>query len=124
MGRLVVEGFEYCKVTKLMPFGAVSIPHPPEEPAGSAEAFDPAVHLRRMAMTDRCPAILPSSAVVGDSVWILFGCKMPMVLRMVREEEGVRYEVVGPCYLTTAMWGEALREFEEEGSQPQRVVLV
>lgn len=124
MGRLIVEGFEYCKVTELMPLGAVSIPHPPEQPAGSAEAFDPAVHLRRIAMTDRCPAILPSSAVVGDSVWILFGCKMPIVLRMVREEERVLYEVVGPCYLTTAMWGKALREFEEEGSQPQRVVLV
>jgi hypothetical protein len=124
LGRLVVSGFEICSVTELMPFGVSFIQHPPEEPAGQVEDFDPGQHLRRVALTEKGSGCVPSSAMVGDRVWILFGCKMPIVLRIMKNDRELICQVVGPCHLTNFMWGKALKEFEAGTYESQRVVLV
>jgi len=70
------------------------------------------------------PGILPKTAIVGDSVWILFGCKMPMVLKIVKDEGELVCQVVGPCYVKAVMWGGALRGIEVGTYESRRVVLV
>ena len=68
---LSVKGYKLCNIEELLPFGVVSSPHLPEKPVGVTEGFDPTRHLRRMVITEREPATVPSSAAVGDQIWIL-----------------------------------------------------
>jgi hypothetical protein len=116
-GKLRVRGFAVALLTQLLPLTPMSIPHPPEQLVGHAELFDPARHTRRFAMTGRGPAIVPAGAEEGDWVVVLMGCKMPVVLRHVQhdggEEDAVTAVVVGPCFVSTIMHGEALKEFQE-----------
>lgn len=124
---LSVQGFELCNIQELMPFGVETLPHIPDVPAGTMADFDPTQHHRRIATTDREPATVPSSAIVGDKIWILFGCKMPIVLRHVEwsESSGEQtFEVVGPCVVGTAMLGKALVEFKESAGKPDNILLV
>lgn len=99
VGKLVAQGFSLSKITELVPLAITSIPHPPEEPAGTAENSDPQKHLRRLALTDKGNSIVPAQTEVGDEVWILWSCKMPIVLRTVGDveyKEQLKYAVVGP----------------------------
>ncbi|USP79427.1 hypothetical protein yc1106_06701 [Curvularia clavata] len=127
VGILVAQGFLLSTITELVPLGITSIPHPPEEPAGTAESFDPQEHLRRMALTSKGNSIVPSQAEVGDEVWILWGCKLPIVLRTVGDagcKEQSKYTVVGPCYIPVYMWGRGLKEFQEARGEARKIVLV
>jgi hypothetical protein len=125
-GRLVVEGFPVAQVTQLLPLTPTSIPHPPEMPAGEAVLFDPTVHVRRFAMTDKKAGVVPGSAIEGDLIFVLFGCKMPITLRLVEiSEEGLTAMVVGPCYVPTIMYGEAMKDFlEDESAKKMKIVLI
>ncbi|KAL7786318.1 heterokaryon incompatibility domain-containing protein [Trichoderma ceciliae] len=52
-----------------------------------------------------------SDAKVGDEIWILFGCRMPMVVRPRGDNvggTGPRYEVIGPAVIPGLMRGEAI----------------
>jgi hypothetical protein len=124
-GKLIVDGFCITHVGQLLQLSVLSVQHPPEQPTGSARHFDPEEDQRRMAMTEEGGAIVPSAALMGDPIWILMGCKMPMVLRADDGEEGSdTFRVVGPCHLQTAMWGKSLKKFEESGGEMRRIVLV
>jgi hypothetical protein len=57
--------------------------------------------------------LAPAGARLGDSVAILLGCDIPLILR--RQEKG-GWIVVGECYVHGVMYGEAIRghdKFEE-----------
>ncbi|PVH76559.1 hypothetical protein DL98DRAFT_641110 [Cadophora sp. DSE1049] len=62
--------------------------------------------------------LAPSNAWEGDTVCILYGCSVPVILRKVDDDEGVYYELVGECFLYGMMDGEALRCL----TKPERVV--
>jgi hypothetical protein len=114
LNRLEVIGFEIAQIESLQPLYPMELPHLPERLTGSAVLFEEGKHLRRFAQSTRGPAIVPSAAVVGDPIWILLGCKMPMVLRPVPGTNEGDFEVIGPCYVSTIMFGEAI-ELEEAG---------
>lgn len=114
LNRLTVTGFEIARIQQLLPLFPNEMPHPPESPAGSAIQFEEGKHIRRFAQSTRGPSIVPSTAVVGDAIWILYGCKMPVVLRPAAGTlDKVAFEVVGPCYVSTIMFGEAIEWLAE-----------
>ncbi|KAH8893991.1 hypothetical protein GQ53DRAFT_86861 [Thozetella sp. PMI_491] len=51
-----------------------------------------------------CPSCTPE---VGDEVWVLFGCPMPILLRPVGERHSHRYAAVGCAFIPGLMDGEA-----------------
>ncbi|KAM0265138.1 hypothetical protein ACHAQJ_000291 [Trichoderma viride] len=55
---------------------------------------------------------------VGDEIWILFGCRMPLVMRPRRDEmsKGLRYQVIGPAVVPGLMRGEAVKDCDVQGS--------
>jgi hypothetical protein len=114
LNRLTVTGFEIARIQQLLPLFPNEIPHPPESPAGSAILFEDGKHIRRFAQSTRGPSIVPSTAAVGDSIWILYGCKMPVVLKpAARKLDKLSFGVVGPCYVTTIMFGEVIEWLAE-----------
>ncbi|KAH7237807.1 heterokaryon incompatibility protein-domain-containing protein [Fusarium redolens] len=64
-------------------------------------------------------ALLPKGVCVGDSVWILKGCRLPVVLRPSISHHGP-YEFVGGGYVYGVMNGEML---EKPGFEWQKVSL-
>jgi hypothetical protein len=59
--------------------------------------------------------LAPGTAKEGDIVCILFGCSVPVVLRMVTEDASDYYfKLVGDCYLHGFMDGEALLHNDNE----------
>lgn len=55
-----------------------------------------------------------SNVRVGDEIWILFGCRMPIVMRPKREEgKELRYEVIEPAVVPGIMKGEAVKVAED-----------
>jgi hypothetical protein len=56
----------------------------------------------------------------GDEIYLLFGCRMPAVLR---KQEGV-HRLIGFVYVCGAMDGEAMDELEANGSLIEEVVIV
>lgn len=63
--------------------------------------------------------LAPEDAQKGDSVCVLFGCSLPMLLRSQED----KFEVVGPVYLQGAMSGEAVTAVEVRAKQRQGFVL-
>jgi hypothetical protein len=125
LGRLRVQGFVVANVTKLLPLSPTSIPHPPEAPSGDAILFDPDKHVRRFAMMEKGEGVVPASAVEGDAIWIVYGCKMPIALREVRNRGAeLVCQVVGPCYVSVAMFGSALKAFHEDPNAVDRTVIL
>jgi hypothetical protein len=114
LNRLTVTGFEIARIQKLLPLTPSELPHPPERPLGSGTIFEEGEHIRRFAQSNKGPSIVPSTAVVGDAIWILYGCKMPIVLRAAAGTlDEVAFEVVGPCHVSTIMFGESIEWLEE-----------
>lgn len=117
LGQLNAKGFKIASIEQLHPLYPQRLPHLPERPTGSAILFEEGKHPRRFAESTRGISIVPSDAVVGDIIWILYGCKMPVVLRpataagMTDDMEAFR--VIGPCWVATVMFGEAIKWFEE-----------
>ena len=124
LNRLTVTGFEIARIQELLPLYPDTIPHPPERPAGSAIQFAEGKHIRRFAQLTMDPSVVPSTAVVSDAVWILYGCKMPVVLRPVaRTPDKEAFEVVGLCCASTIMFGEAI-EWLAEGQHNLEMVSI
>jgi hypothetical protein len=62
-------------------------------------------------------AIGPDIIAVNDVVTILWGCRLPIVLRPISGES--THEVVGPCYVDGIMEGEAVEKHENDGKEDQ-----
>jgi hypothetical protein len=58
------------------------------------------------------PGIGPEKCEVGDHICILWGCSVPVVLRPC----GLKYSLVGECYIQGMMGGEAMIVLRESGS--------
>ncbi|TPX14618.1 uncharacterized protein E0L32_005310 [Thyridium curvatum] len=79
-------------------------------------------HLAEVIFKKLLPAVtsrgyfaqLPSGSQPEDEIWIVRGCRQPIILCRSRERSGM-YQLVGSCYVHGIMQGEALdgREFEE-----------
>lgn len=53
----------------------------------------------------------------GDELWILFGCRMPIMMRPKKEEgKMLRYQVIGPAIVPGIMKGEAIKDAEDRGT--------
>lgn len=84
-------------------------------------AMQPRVKDKRFAVTsDGWISLVPPFSKVGDVVYVIEGCQVPLLLRKVksqdRDETGeTRYELVGECYIHRIMDGEAVEgvAFEE-----------
>ncbi|PMD64881.1 uncharacterized protein K444DRAFT_520287 [Hyaloscypha bicolor E] len=56
----------------------------------------------------------------GDLVCLLFGCRMPVVLR----PEGEYFRFMGECYVHGLMFGEGIEAFERGEYQMEKFELV
>jgi hypothetical protein len=74
---------------------------------------------RLMTTTDGRIGMVPQSSRPGDQVWIIFGCSVPVVVRV----SGERKELVGECYVDGIMDGEAVEEYRRDKTQERRLVL-
>ena len=62
---------------------------------------------------------VPSIALPGDKIAILFGCDMPLVLRT----RSGKYEVIGGCFVDGLMNGEIAEEVESGSLVPEMITL-
>jgi hypothetical protein len=76
---------------------------------------------RRLAVTVQGHfGLVPIATRKGDLVFLLLGCNIPMVLRVIK---GNKYKIIGGCYLQGFMEGEAMEDLEGENVQHGTVVL-
>jgi len=68
--------------------------------------------LSRLTYTGRL-GLLPVDAEPGDSICILLGCSVPVVLRPDDFEDPSHFVLIGECYVHGIMNGEALDKFDE-----------
>lgn len=60
--------------------------------------------------------LAPKTVQTGDTICILFGCSVPVILREHSTNQGIKhYELVGECYLHGMMNGDALKERNDPG---------
>ncbi|KAI8630299.1 heterokaryon incompatibility protein-domain-containing protein [Xylariaceae sp. FL1651] len=79
------------------------------------------VMCRRFFTTERgCVGMAPRSTRIDDCVYILKGCKVPLVLRA--RDDGT-YLVVGECFVEGMMNGEAIIDLEKGNFQESKVIL-
>jgi hypothetical protein len=64
--------------------------------------------------------LAPKRTVVGDSIFILFGCNVPLLLRPCGNGA---YKLIGECYVHGSMNGEAIALFERGYFEVQNVKL-
>ncbi|KAF2670886.1 hypothetical protein BT63DRAFT_423162 [Microthyrium microscopicum] len=64
--------------------------------------------LRLMTTREGALGMGPHTASLEDQVWILFGCRVPVVLRPLENW----YKLVGECYIDGYMNGEAIDEYK------------
>ncbi|ROV87825.1 hypothetical protein VMCG_10553 [Cytospora schulzeri] len=79
-----------------------------------------AVSGRYLFVTDtNSMGLCNSNARVGGQIWVIFGSRVPLVLREARQHEnsrpGSRYHLISDCFLEGAMDGEALVGMVEAG---------
>ncbi|KAJ2998462.1 hypothetical protein NUW58_g299 [Xylaria curta] len=54
----------------------------------------------------------PATVVPGDKITVLFGCKVPVILR----EQGRRYHLIGETYVDGVMYGEVMAKLRDSPS--------
>jgi hypothetical protein len=75
------------------------------------------IESRVLLATDDGHLVLGSQSTrQGDEVWVISGCKVPIVLRRVEEAARMAYTVVGQCFVPHAMLGEFLGKDNETNS--------
>ena len=81
---------------------------------------------RRFFTTDRGGVgLAPRQAKEGDSICILFGCSVPVLLRRHEVEEGPYYQLIGEAYLHEMMDGQAFwRKSEEEIMKDSKIFMI
>ncbi|GFP57784.1 heterokaryon incompatibility protein 6, OR allele [Trichoderma asperellum] len=61
---------------------------------------------------------------VGDEIWILFGCRMPIMMRPKNVEgKGLRYQVIGPAVVPGIMKGEVVKDTGEPVDHGTTIIL-
>jgi Heterokaryon incompatibility protein (HET)/Zinc finger, C2H2 type len=68
--------------------------------------------------------LAPESAQPGDLVVILYGCSVPVCLRMMPFSDNAQYKLVGECYVDCVMDGEAVDIKLDEDIQDVEFILV
>jgi hypothetical protein len=64
---------------------------------------------RRICWTDKeYMGLMPSAARQGSEIWLIRGCRMPLLLR--RIHLGNHFELIGDCYVHGIMYGEAFQQ--------------
>ena len=77
--------------------------------------------MRRLMMTmDGMLGFVPHDAQQGDSVFLLLGCNVPIILRDVGNRH---HKVVGGCYLHGILEGEAMKRVEAGQGNIKEVIL-
>jgi hypothetical protein len=61
------------------------------------------------------------SAALGDQIWVIFGCRMPLILRPEAGDDG-QFKVIGPAILPPIMRGEALEENGDTGRPRGQII--
>lgn len=127
LGRLNVEGFPIDQITHLYN-QTTSPPHLPEDISFSiraAKADDLSVLAATVIGREIC--LVPRDSQPLDLVFILYGAKVPFVVRLKENQQilenpdeergalrdGLEYEVVGPCWIPEMMWGQGIKDMEE-----------
>ena len=64
----------------------------------------------------------PTKAQKGDSVCILFGCSVPVVLRKVGTLEVPAFQLIGEAFIYNMMEGQAMSEYRGSESTEYRLV--
>jgi len=136
VGRLRVQGWPVDRITELMTFTA-DLPHIPLVPHVEVRPFNGSQDLRRLRKSeDGRTGIIPSTAQLGDEVYILQGSRLPFILRPIpgqevqRDTEGnivdytLRFSVIGPCWFAGLMYGKAIKAYQERKVEPLKIVLV
>jgi hypothetical protein len=139
-GVLIVKGLMYGRIQSLMDFTAY-FDGRPDEKVVHAVPFNERYHLKRLAkLGNGGTAEVPRDAVEGDLVMVLYGGKLPFVLRRLRrmaELVGERSEgqivhevdgkmlvevrdeglplmkMLGPCWVPGIMYGRVIKVVEE-----------
>ena len=75
---------------------------------------------RLMVTLDGMLGFVPHDAQQGDSIFVLLGCNVPIILRAVGKGH---HKVVGGCYLHGIMEGEAMERLEAGQSHIEEIVL-
>jgi hypothetical protein len=75
---------------------------------------------RKLIISERFVGLGPEAAQAGDIICILFGGRIPYLLRPSSDDS---YLLVGECYINGLMYGEALNHAEEWGVQKKEFML-
>lgn len=76
---------------------------------------------RRLMMTIKgCIGLVPINTQQGDIICLLLGCDVPMVLRVLENQQ---YKVVGGCYVHGVMEGEAMEWLEAGQRHTEEIIL-
>jgi hypothetical protein len=72
-------------------------------------SFDTATYGRKFFKTESGSiGLCPPHTKPGDEIWVLYGCRVPLMFRAQSGEEGRHYTFIGDCYLDGIMNGEAM----------------
>jgi len=114
LGKLLVKGLCLDQVGQLLDF-TTFIPREADVPFAPTKPFDKTTHLRRLCLTAAGQTgLVPREAAPEDLIFVLYGAKLPFVLRPVRsegedEKEIPEFEVVGPCWSPAYMFGGVMK---------------
>jgi hypothetical protein len=119
LGKLLVKGVVLDRVGPLLDF-TTYIPRGANVPFAPVEPFDKKIHLRRLCRTEAGhTGLVPREAEPEDLIVILYGAKLPFVLRPVQSEVDVdskELEVVGPCWSPPYMFGRVIKLLNDDPS--------
>jgi hypothetical protein len=72
-------------------------------------SLDTATHGRKFFKTaSGSIGLCPPHTKPGDEIWVLYGCRVPLIFRAQSEEGRRHYTLIGDCYLDGIMNGEAM----------------
>lgn len=87
-------------------------------------AADVSINRRLLLSANGYIGLGPATTEVGDVVSIMFGCRIPFVLRHESSKEDWRLLLNGGCYIDGIMFGQAMREHVDAGLPMQTINLV
>ena len=88
---------------------------PQADPTRYSSALTPLLHRRLFFTSSGHLGLGPAGMMSGDVVAVLFGGKVPFVLRNVDEEgDGGQWKLIGECYVDGVMGGEIMEGMSED----------
>ncbi|ERF74877.1 hypothetical protein EPUS_03261 [Endocarpon pusillum Z07020] len=145
-GRLIVRAYlveqikillevtgDVCNTINMAMFG-------PDETAkheAETEPFNSGKHVRRFCKTQsRLQFLVPAGAEEGDVIVLLYGSRLPFVIRPLVWDSyltvedvtfckpGAEFELIGPCFHPILMNGHAFMRFQKNYSLPEKIFLI